>query len=521
MNSKRRAELQRKLSINAVPRPPAGLADRIKADIPNYLQPEPERQRFGRSIAFNIRIAASVLLVVMTAVVTVHLMSPGAEQQIAATSTAAPRNVAPSAKMAQARQAATEEVRVDIHQEPGAQIATVSTGQDQPVFGYAPPPPPRIEAAREVVNIAGAQPADAEAETKAELSFDGFTETRIASGSESGVAGGVIGGTPGGVAGNAGRSGERNDVAQLSDARKTMPQTMPAQPPAAAAAAAPPARMREESITVTASAPAVEQGKASTMSFVAEAHAADLSLETKTNVFGISVDPGVFHRIKSSIEAGHRPAASAVDIEALVNYFAGAPARAPKRGLRLEVEASPALIDTDGEHAVLRFTIDTPFQKLAKNASVPPAASNVRVSIDVNRDVVASIQRIGDSDAIAPESVLHHNLSVTGLYTLELKKGLTSKSRVATVRLEYTSVEDGKTHTIEKIVRGDDLAKTWTRASRRHRLASLGALWGESLKGAATGVDVARRAGELANQDPKDARARELANAASAIPGER
>ena len=33
MNAKRRAELQRKLTLNAVPRPPAGLAERIKADI--------------------------------------------------------------------------------------------------------------------------------------------------------------------------------------------------------------------------------------------------------------------------------------------------------------------------------------------------------------------------------------------------------------------------------------------------------------------------------------------------------
>ncbi|HEX7807527.1 MAG TPA: hypothetical protein VF608_02340, partial [Thermoanaerobaculia bacterium] len=143
------------------------------------------------------------------------------------------------------------------------------------------------------------------------------------------------------------------------------------------------------------------------------------------------------------------------------------------------------------------------------------------LTIDVNRDVVANVERIGDSDAIGAESVLHYNLSVTGLYAIELKKGLRSTARVATVRLDYTSLEDGKSHTIEKVVHGEDLTKTWTRASRRHRLASLGAMWGESLKGAATGVDVARRAGELANQDPKDARARELANAASAIPGER
>ena len=59
MNSKRRAELQRKLSMGAVPHPPAGLSDRIKADIPQYLQMEAERARFSGSVAFSMRVAAS------------------------------------------------------------------------------------------------------------------------------------------------------------------------------------------------------------------------------------------------------------------------------------------------------------------------------------------------------------------------------------------------------------------------------------------------------------------------------
>lgn len=503
MNPKRRAELQRRLSINAVPRPPAGLADRIKADIPNYLQPETEPQRFHRSWTFHLRIAASVILVAITAIVTVQLMSPGSEQQIAATSTAAPRNVAPSAKMAAAQQAATEEVRVDIHQAP-ALVARTNTEADEapPVFQIAPPPAPRIATRRqEVARTGSEQRSDAESSV----------ETGVVTGVAAGAAG-----TYGYSASDAAR--ERDAVAKTADARAAQPQMAMAPEPAAVA---PQEAKREESITITASAPVVDATAGRSFSLMAEAQAADLSFAPKQDVFGISVDPGVFQRLKSTIESGRRPEANAVDVEALVNYFAGAPERAPKKGLRLEVEASPALIDTDGDHAVLRFTIDTPATQLAKNATTPPAASNVRVTVTVNPDVVASVQRIGDSEAIAPEAVLHDNLSVTGLYALELKKGLRSNARVATVKLEYTSIEDGTKKTLEKTIRGSDLAKSWTRASRRHRLASLGALWGESLKGAATGVDVARRAGELANQDPKDSRARELANAASAIPGER
>jgi hypothetical protein len=65
-------------------------------------------------------------------------------------------------------------------------------------------------------------------------------------------------------------------------------------------------------------------------------------------------------------------------------------------------------------------------------------------------------------------------------------------------------------------VHGEDLAKSWSRSSRRHRLASLGAVWAESLKGTPAGSEVVRRAEELATQDPGDVHARELARAVSA-----
>ncbi len=494
MNSNRRAELQRKLSMSVVPRPPAGLADRIKADIPKYLQEEPARKRFPGAYAFTLRLAASALLVITTAVVTVNLMTPAAEQQLAATSTAAAPNVAPSAKMAQA----AKDERKRNHQAPAIQIAQTEPDAQPTIGRMAPPSAGRTELPREVARLAEERQSEAEADTG--FAFEAQQETAV-------VASGVVGGERARDA--AAKSAERRDFAVVA----------PAAPPA-----------RADTITITAEAPMIDAAprpapaapqSGASRSLVQEAYAADLALGPKADVFGISVDPAVFQRIKTTIESGHRPAADAVDIEALVNYFAGAPEKAPRRGLRLEVEASPALVDTDGEHAVLRFTVDTPVRKLAPRASAPPVASNVRLTVDVNRDVVASLQRIGDSDAIAPESVLSCNLSVTGLYRLELEKGLRSTARVATVRLEYTSVEDGKQHSLEKVIHGHDLAKSWSRASRRHRLASLGALWGESLKGSTTGVDVARRAGELATQDPKDERARELANAASVTPGER
>jgi hypothetical protein len=226
----------------------------------------------------------------------------------------------------------------------------------------------------------------------------------------------------------------------------------------------------------------------------------------KESVFGISVNPQVFHEIRATLESGQRPAASAVNVEALVNYFAGTPAKPPRK-LRLEVEVSPSVLPAEGEHAVLRFTVDTP-------AGSGIAASDARVEVVINNATVAHVERIGDGDALARESALPHRTSVTGLYALEMKPGLRSSQLVATVRLYY--VLNGEQKTLTELVHGHDLARSWQRSSRRHRLASLGAVWAESLKGTAAGVDVARRANELASQAPDDVRARELARAASA-----
>jgi hypothetical protein len=276
-------------------------------------------------------------------------------------------------------------------------------------------------------------------------------------------------------------------------------------PPAPMVEAAPPV----ETITVTASAPAIAGGTA---------YASELTLRQKGAVFGISVDPKVFLDMKAAIEDGKLPSASSVNVDALVNYFTGPPERAPRR-VMLEVEASPAPVESEGDHAVLRFTIDTPRITVAPRESTPPAAADAHVDIEIDPKAVANFHRIGGDVQVGTESILLHNLSVTGLYDLELHPQLKATQHVATVRLRYRSVADGKAHVITRVVRGSDLALDWSRASRRHRLASLGAVWSESLKGAGARQDVAKRAEELATQEPKDLRARELAKAASATAG--
>jgi von Willebrand factor len=479
MNSKHRAELQRKLTLNAVPRPPAGLAERIKADIPKYLEPETVPQRVTRSVTFNLRIAASVIVLVGAVVVAMTVARQRPEKMAASATrpviyAPAPREIAAAdTTTTVAAVSRTEEVQLDIVQEAPPVVARQLASGRIGLPDMAPQPQ--------------AAPT-AEGEVASSVERD-FVEDAVE---------------------------EVQKMAEFAPeapapAPPSEPMSVAAAAPVMAAPAAPPsvAQMNEDA----AARFDRRQERAAAGTAGAELRGREGKLElAKDNVFGISVDPRVFQDIRTTLQNGQRPAASAVDVEAIVNYFAGPPSR-PARRVSLEVEASPAVVPADGEHAVLRFTIDTP-------SGSGVAASDARIDVSIDDAAVAHAERIGDAGPIASESMIPYGTSVTGLYALEMKPGVTSRQLVATVRLHYTA--NGKPDTITRIVEGRDLMKSWQRSSRRHRLASLGALWAETLKGTAAGVDVAQRAEELATQEPSDVRARELARAASAsAPGGR
>jgi hypothetical protein len=523
MNSKRRAELQRKLSMGAVPRPPADLSDRIKADIPQYLQTEAERTRFSGSVAFSMRVAASILLLITTAFVTLRLLETEPEHMAsfkvakpqlipAVTHRSAPANAdAPRPQP----QPLGEEVRLDIAQEIAVPTSSVPASRAAAMPAGVESRPEDLEAdqardnddthtwAEEVqeitANTAGAMDDRAERVQVAEMAPAAPPPAR-----ERDEAVAAAPSSEAAAAGTIGRSAQSADATRKTLGRRAAPAPAMVPPPAAPMPEPPP----QESFSITASAP----------SLMSEAHASEMSLAQKPQVFGISVDPKVFLEMKTTLQKGNRPAAASVNVDALVNYFAGPPERAPRR-VSLEVEVSPAPVEADGDHAVLRFTIDTPRIKVGPRESTPPAAAEARLDIEIDPKAVASFHRIGGTAAVGPESMLLHNLSVTGLYELELRPHLNTKQRVATVRLRYRSVTNGKPVVLERVVHGSDLARDWARSSRRHRLASLGAVWGESLKGAGVRPDVAKRAEELATQEPDDARARELAKAASDTAG--
>ncbi|HXA17997.1 MAG TPA: hypothetical protein VN380_13445 [Thermoanaerobaculia bacterium] len=75
MTRNRKADLQRKLTMAPVATPPAGLAGRIKSEIPSNMGFESERTQSRKSAMFNLRIAASIILLVSSLYLVLHLLS--------------------------------------------------------------------------------------------------------------------------------------------------------------------------------------------------------------------------------------------------------------------------------------------------------------------------------------------------------------------------------------------------------------------------------------------------------------
>jgi hypothetical protein len=498
MTTKRKAELQRRLSMASMPKPPAGLAERIKTDIPDLIGTARERARLSSSVAFNLRVAASIILLISSAYLCIQLLSR------------ADRNADTPMAVAALKSARTEAVQT-------APAVNAPAGKTEVAAAPAVPAPapynPTGVSASPVIAAPATErqvaEADAESRTRNELK----------------------------------KSSDEGAVAQrradTTNQAKEEPITVVAEAPLLNIPPPPPAAPKpalRDRVAAQKTEGGVEGGVAGSVAggvsggamsgvvggVISSARANDFELAARNEVFGISVDAGAFARVKNAIERGERP--RGVNVEALINYFAGPPERHAPREVGLEVEASPAPVSAGPRAFIIRTTVDTAREELTSRASAPPVATNARMEIELDGNAVVSHRRAGAGEALSGfEATLLKNVSVTALYEIELRSSLPWRQPIATVRLHYRSVADGREKTITRVVHASDVARPWIESSRRHRLASLGATWGETLKNApgapreaTEATVVARRAEELANQEPKDTKARELAALASA-----
>ena len=175
MTQKRKAALQRKLSMAPVAKPPSDLADRIKGDIPEYLDTRNDRERLSRSLGFSLRVAASIILVVTSAFLAVDMMSRGDDVAVApppAAKAAAPQQVAeavPQESRDEVDQLALKDERrqekraLESHPKPQRTLARENIAAAPPPVAAVPPapaPPPEPAARMAEAESAAAAAAD-------------------------------------------------------------------------------------------------------------------------------------------------------------------------------------------------------------------------------------------------------------------------------------------------------------------------------------------------------------------------
>lgn len=473
MKNRKKAELQRKLSMSPLPKPPSGLAERIKREIPSDFRYTDDRSRFSMFNGLSLRVAASILVLVGGAYFAIRLMSEVQQTDLsrAKTSVALPQ-------------------RAPLPAAPASQVA------DAKDIALAKQPTPEPAAEPQQTEKLNARHIEvAQAQTKAKgADRDERTVDRLDTGAASnGVAGVIASNEPQQTVAEKNAADTAPKVAELQKTEEGK-ELRAAQAPAAAApviapapAPAPPPAARAESITVNAEAPVM----------------ADKKQIASSELFGISTDRQSFDRIKFAIEHGDRPAADSIDVSALVNYFAGVPDHM-RHPVTLDLEASTRPVRDGHPTALVRVTIDT-----------EETIYDAKLDIVFDDIAVANYHRIGGNHiGSATEAVMNANRSVTALYEVQLKPNVRALEAVATATLTYRGAQGAQTLT-RRATYGE-AQQAWKTKSRRHRLATLGAIWAETLRTQAAGTDVARKAHELSKQEPQDEKAKELATLATA-----
>lgn len=496
MNTQRKAELQRKLSMTSVPKPPADLASRIKQDIPRSIgAPRPAAAWWS---AASMRIAASILVMIGAAYLAVRILSR-----------------APSTEIPEATSMAARAAKSITQQESPSSAAT--SAAPAPATAADSPKPATVAPASTFA------PERAAARLKKE-------DDEIGTGGGAQASKPTVPAVP------------RDFVAGAAPRERDLNTAAP--PPAAAVAAnAPPhtaaQTVARPAIAVTASEQAVAENRVERALQPAPGAVASGGVsetrrpaaESKTaldesviasprsaaahsiapSMFGISTDPAAIEIVRTAVQRGQQP--TVVNVEAIVNYFAGAPDDTPRR-MSLQVEGSPPPVLATARARIVRVTIDTPWSDAA---DAPVAATDAYLTVTFDANAVASQRLIGGSTSLtASQRIVLKNTSVTALYEIVLRPGLRNRQKVVTARLTYRDGSTGREQVLPAVLRVVDLDRAWLDASRRHRLATLGAIWGESLKNSTSSADVARRAEELAKQEPRDRKAHELAELASA-----
>ena len=427
MTRNRRAELQRKLGMAPLPTPPPDLAQRIKEEIPGDLpvNVEKERQRIHRSVAFDIRIAASILLLISAAFAGLYLLSPSPQTTLT-NSTSATKSS--STQLAEGRTALPE---------PAAPPPSAVAKEPQ----FLPPAPPTARPLRRKVKEEEGSPA---------------------------LVGGISATTPVGM-----RAERQAPVsAVVADAASASP--LPAAPalqnssrPASATDNPSPGAVAEsrakgevaatEATDATLRAPSVAAAQDAPSRMVGRAISKSAGRQDKKSL----IEVAAFAQAERAVRRGEK--LDAATAEALIEHFAVTTELA-SGGLRFETEAI-VLPLVEPDTVFLRVSIDRPIGD--------SAATGIRLFIDPARDPVdrSDLSPAVRSSEIEP--MLLPGTSHTRVYALRMRSEVPAGNRMASVRLRYRDGGGREQELARSIFRAD--VREWEKASSRGRSSSLAA----------------------------------------------
>lgn len=429
MTHDRKAELQRKLGMAPLPTPPPGLAQRIKDEIPRDLLLNVEKEREGRrSVTFDVRIAASILLLISAAFAGLHLHS-----RSQTTLTTSSRAKAGGTQVAEGRPS------------PSAQVAPPSgaAADNEPrILPSALPPAHKL--ARRVKEEEGA-PALAGSIKASEPAV------RIADSRKTTNSAKSIGGS----------------TAPTAEALTILKETplMPAETANAALDAVAKSSVQQGSDAPRMADPAPHapaMASAATPSR-AERSTASKSLRRQDLQFGTQFGTPVasFAQAEESLRSGRNLDPSKAT--ALIQHFA-APSNLPANDLRLEAEAI-VLPSVEPDTLFLRVSIDAP--------AGHETAFDLRLSIEPSRDLTAPSKSSETERSSLVEPQFLPAASMTRVDLIHLRPGLFETKPVASVRLRYRDA-GGREQSLERRILPTDVTE-WKNASPRGRSTTLAA----------------------------------------------
>lgn len=495
MNKLSEREIRDLLTPKDTPAPPAGLAERIKSEIPESLETVPigDAARFRRSSPMRrYLLAAAVAMAFGGGFFAYRLQQEMPLGGAARVESAAEDDAAPAETGAHAALASVDEIPTPA---PEAEIAPSSDTSDKAEVLRAQLEQKRQQLAAPLERLLAEEIAEPEqAQPEQPPSLQALAEPPASRSSETAIV--IPPPPPAPVASPAPRDDRaRRTIAQAQEQAITRREA---------------ARVYEldaEAETSATAASGTEGLRA--LGYLAEVE--------PRSAFAPGADIPSYEVVRRFLRDGQMPAPEAVRVEELVNHFDYGDAP-PRRGdFAIHAEGAPSPFGEGEPYHLLRFHLRARDPEAGFRETI---AVEAQVQVVLNPEVVSRYRLAGHDDREMTEERFRELVAghaVTTLYEIELRRPLQPGDEVATLHLRYGSVIDGEMVETARRVTGKDFAGTWDDASAALRLTSLVAEFGEILRQsywARSGDldEVFRRAQRVAVEFPGDAEVAEFAS---------